>query len=200
MMTRLPVLALVAAAFLAGCAAAPPQDLYGPDGRPLPRVYNMTEADKTQIPYRVLDSVNSLRSARGLVPMQLNAQLNSAAYAHSRDMSAQNRPWHFGSDGSSPLLRVQRAGYTGHFTGELVSETYQSELETLAEWLEQPDTRSVVFDTASNELGFSWFQEPSGKLWWTLVTGDSTRAPVANVSSIALGREVTSEMDQLVGQ
>ncbi len=200
MMTRLPVLALAATAFLAGCAATAPQELYGPDGRPLPRVYNMTDTDRAQIPFRVLDSVNTLRSARGLVPMQLNAQLNAAALAHSRDMSAQNRPWHFGSDGSSPLLRVQRAGYMGHFTGELVSETYQSELETLAEWLEQPDTRAIVFDPSSNELGFAWFQEPSGKLWWTLVTGDSTRAPVSNVNAIALGREVTSEMDQIVGQ
>ena len=195
MMTRLPVLALAAAAFLAGCAAAPPQDLYGPDGRPLPRVYNMTEADKTQIPYRVLDSVNSLRSARGLVPMQLNAQLNSAAYAHSRDMSAQNRPWHFGSDGSSPLLRAQRAGYMGHFLGELISETYETELATLADWSSQADTRSIFFDPAANEMGFAWYQEPNGKIWWTLTTGDSTRPPVANVTITALGRETTTEMD-----
>ena len=37
-------------------------------------------------------------------------------------MSAQNRPWHFGSDGSSPLVRVQRAGYRGKLLGELISE------------------------------------------------------------------------------
>ena len=85
-------------------------------------------------------------------------------------MSRQNRPWHFGSDGSSPLLRAQRAGYMGHFNGELISETYESELETLAAWSRLPETRAIVMDPQSNELGFAWYQEPSGKIWWTLLT------------------------------
>jgi uncharacterized protein YkwD len=49
-------------------------------------------------------------------------------------MSVQNRPWHFGSDGSSPLDRARRAGYTGTLLGELISETFESEVETLAAW------------------------------------------------------------------
>ncbi len=61
-------------------------------------------------------------------------------------MSVQNRPWHFGSDGSSPLDRVQRVGYTGKLVGELISETYETELETLSAWMEQPDTRAIIMD------------------------------------------------------
>jgi len=101
----------------------------------------------------------------------LNGQLNAAASTHSRDMSVQNRPWHFGSDGSSPLDRVQRAGYVGVLIGEVISETYESETETLAAWMDEVGTREVLMDPRAAQMGFSWFQESNGKIWWTLVLG-----------------------------
>ena len=55
-------------------------------------------------------------------------------------MARQNRPWHFGSDGSSPLDRVKRAGYPGMMLGENISETYETELETLSAWMQVGDT------------------------------------------------------------
>ena len=33
------------------------------------------------------------------------------------------------------------------------------------------DTRDVIMDPAATSLGIAWYQEPSGKLWWTLLTG-----------------------------
>ena len=98
-------------------------------------------------------------------------QLNAAAATHSRDMSVQNRPWHFGSDGSSPLDRLRRVGYNGAMTGETISEAYETELETLAAWMSAPNTRDVLLNSEATEMGFSWFQENNGKIWWTLVTG-----------------------------
>lgn len=160
-----------AAAMLAACGAGAGQPSVGADGRPLPKVYRISNSTAEKIPYRVLDSVNTLRQARGAGPLALNAELTAAALTHSRDMSVQNRPWHFGSDGSSPLLRAQRVGYPGKFLGELISETYEAEMETLAAWMAQPDTRDVLLDPAARNLGFAWFQEKSGKIWWTLLTG-----------------------------
>ncbi len=143
----------------------------GADGKPLPQVYRITPAVAEKIPFRLLDSVNSLRAAKGAQPLSYNSQLNAAAETHSRDMSLQNRPWHFGSDGSSPLSRVQRVGYPGRLVGENISETYQTELETLSAWMAQPDTRAVIMDPTASQLGFAWFQEDNGKIWWTMVTG-----------------------------
>lgn len=143
----------------------------GADGKPLPQVYRITPAVAEKIPFRLLDAVNSLRAAKGAPPLVYNSQLNAAAETHSRDMSLQNRPWHFGSDGSSPLSRVQRVGYTGRLSGENISETYQTELETLSAWMAQPDTRAVIMDPSVTQLGFAWFQEDNGKIWWTMVTG-----------------------------
>ena len=154
---------------LSACAAVGPQ--IGPDGRPLPEVYRISAAQESRIQTRTLETVNALRLASGALPLTLNPALNTAAAAHSRDMSKQERAWHFGSDGSSPLDRVVRAGYTGVFKGENISESYETELETLAAWMEAPDTREVLLNPEAREMGFSFYQEPNGKIWWTLVTG-----------------------------
>lgn len=141
----------------------------GASGQSSVTVYKIRNAGKVQ--FRMLDSINSLRSASGAGPVQLNSQLNAAAETHSRDMAKQNRPWHFGSDGSSPIDRVARAGYPGTMLGEAISETYETELETLAAWMQEPGTRDVLLDRSASNLGFSWFQEKNGKIWWTLVMG-----------------------------
>jgi uncharacterized protein YkwD len=172
-MDRRKALLLGAAAALAACAKPAPAPV-GSDGKPLPQVYNIKPGDESVIAYRMLDAVNALRQSKGAPQVQFNAALIAACASHSRDMAVQNRPWHFGSDGSSPLVRVQRVGYTGKLLGELISETYQTELVTLSDWMNQADTRDMVLDTRATEMGFSWFQEPSGKLWWTMLVGTTT--------------------------
>ena len=168
-MLRLISLLLAGTLALAACTA-PEYDNSSSGSRPA-NAYRIRSGDVDKIQFRMLDSVNSLRAASGAGPVQLNAQLNAAAATHSRDMSVQNRPWHFGSDGSSPLDRTMRAGYAGRFLGENISETYETEIETLGAWMEQPGTRNVILDPAAVNMGFSWFQENNGKIWWTLVMG-----------------------------
>lgn len=170
-MNRRAFVLLAPALVLAACSTPSSQPSVGADGRPLPQVYRINPGDEQVISFRLLDAVNTLRAAKSLSALAFDAKLNAAAATHARDMSVQNRPWHFGSDGSSPLVRVQRAGYTGRLVGELISETYETELETLSAWMAQPDTREVIMDPAARSIGFAWFQEPGGKIWWTLVTG-----------------------------
>ena len=164
-MVRL-ISSIIAVVFLLAACTAP-----NPEGTGGIRVYKISPRDEGKIQFRMLDNINSLRGASGVAPMQLNAQLNAAAATHAQDMAVQNRPWHFGSDGSSPLDRVRRTGYTGILMGENISETYETELETLSAWMEQRDTRDVILDPNATDLGFAWFQEKNGKIWWTLVTG-----------------------------
>ena len=170
-MLRRSFLMTGAMAILSACSTTPLPRL-GADGRPLPAIYRINPNDVGEIQFRVLDSVNALRRVAGAPDLRLNAALNAAAATHSRDMSVQNRPWHFGSDGSSPIERVARAGYSGGVLGENISETYESELETVAAWMERADTREVITDPAARDLGIAYFQEPNGKIWWTMVTGN----------------------------
>ncbi|WP_114967030.1 CAP domain-containing protein [Alkalilacustris brevis] len=176
----LRVISLLTAALFALAACDPiggPQ--LGPDGRPVQGVYRISQGDLPRVQFRALDAVNTLRARSGAQPLELNAQLNAAAATHARDMSRQQRPWHFGSDGSSPVERVRRAGYPGTMKGELVSETFETELETITAWMQDRETRSVLLDPEARDMGFNFHQDPNGKLWWVLVTGNpNERGPM----------------------
>lgn len=173
-MNRRAFLALSSAVAMAACTTTPTststEPRLGPDGKPLPTVYRIS-GDRGRVQYRLLDAVNALRQTAGVAEVSLNSKLNAAAATHARDMSVQNRPWHFGSDGSSPIDRVRRVGYEGHLVGETISETYETELQTLGAWMEKQDTRNVILDAEARDLGFAWHQEPNGKIWWCLVLG-----------------------------
>jgi uncharacterized protein YkwD len=171
-MLRRKMLVGLALGALAACSGSTSARI-GPDGLPLPQVYKISPSDTGDIQFRMLDSVNALRQAAGVPPVELDGQLTAAAATHSRDMSTQNRPWLFGSDGSSPLDRALRAGFQGQIVGENISESYETELETLAAWINQTDTRNVILDPEARRMGFAWFQEPAGKLWWTLNMGSN---------------------------
>ena len=169
-MTRPVLIAAVALSLgLAACAPRSAPQL-GPDGRPIPVAYLITQAEGQQIPGRVLQQVNMLRGNIGLTPLMLNPQLSTAAAAHSRDMAGQNRAWHWGSDGSSLAERAQRQGYMGHVVGETISESYENDIATLNAWMQTRDTRDIIMDPAATQLGVAWYQEPSKKIWWTLIT------------------------------
>lgn len=180
------VFAILIASMIALTACTPTTPQLTSDGTPATKVYKIGRKDTGKLQFRMLDSVNALRNARGVSPVVLNPQLNAAAATHSRDMSLQNRPWHFGSDGSSPIDRVQRVGYTGLLVGENISETYETELETLAAWIEKPDTQRTIISPDAEDMGFAWFQEPNGKIWWTLIMGNpSTTQVVPSANPIA---------------
>lgn len=174
-MNRRAALALISATGAVALTACAPAGggapRVGPDGRALPTLYRISNADARRVPFRALDAVNALRQGQGVAPLQLDPRLSAAAATHSRDMSLQNRPWHFGSDGSSPIDRAARAGFRGRLLGEAISETYESELETVAAWMQEPGPRRVLLDPDARLMGFAFHQERNGKIWWTLNTG-----------------------------
>ena len=163
---------MVSVLALAACeTTAPAQIPMGADGRPLPVVVRINPSDAPRVRQRVLEGLNTMRAQNGVGPLQPNAELASAAATHAQDMSFQSRPWHWGSDGSSPMQRAQRAGYRGTFVGELISETFETEVETVNAWMTEPETRQVILDRRANEVGVAWHQDENGKLWWVVVMG-----------------------------
>jgi uncharacterized protein YkwD len=169
------ILGLVAFGMTA-CQQAP-TTRSGADEMLMPNIYRITPSQKTEVQYRMLDSVNALRIENGLGAVVFDDRLNAAAAIHSRDMARQDRPWLFGSDRSTPVDRAQRSGFSGRLLGENVSETYETELQTLDAWMSQNGTRSIILLPNARSMGFAWFQEPDGRLWWTLNMGGSTSRP-----------------------
>lgn len=169
--TRRTFLAMVPATALTACAATPPPLSVAADGQLAPQAYVISRDEARRVPFRALDAVNALRAEAGLQPLVLDSSLTAAAATHARDMSLQNRPWLFGSDGSSPIDRARRAGYRGRLLGETISESYETELETIVAWAREPDERRILLDREARAMGFAFHQEPNGKLWWVLNVG-----------------------------
>ncbi len=138
------------------------------DGQTVIRM-NRIGVDKVQ--YRHVDAVNAIRQSRGLAPVALNAALITAAQRHAADISAQNRPWHFGSNGSSPLDRFAAVGYPGSFIGENISETFEDDFNTLDVWMNDPLAAASILDSQATQMGIAYHQDANGKLWWVQVFG-----------------------------
>ncbi|MFV0360913.1 CAP domain-containing protein [Tropicimonas sp.] len=164
-MIRLFSLLAVAAFALSACDSTGSSDSGGP------HVYKIRPRDESRIENETIEAVNMARMNAGLSPLVRNDALTLAAERHSGDMAAQNRPWHWGSDGSSPIERATRAGYYGTWLGENISETFEDEVKTLNAWMGDRDSRAIIMDPAARQIGFGWYQETGGKIWWTLVTG-----------------------------
>ena len=121
---------------------------------------------------RHLASINAVRESRGLSTLLLDNSLVRAAKSHALDMSAQNRPWHFGSDGSSPPDRLVNSGYYGEFIGENISETFEDDFNTLDEWMNIPLAASIILDPKATKMGIAWHQDTNGKIWWVQLMGN----------------------------
>jgi uncharacterized protein YkwD len=161
----------VAAVFILGACTPPPEPDSNGAFRPVIFKTPKNNAGVNKLLFRHLDTVNAIRTARGLSTLELSAELNAAAKTHSIDMAAQQRPWHFGSDGSSPLDRVARTGYTGQLLSENISETYENDTETLQVWMDDEDSSAGILEPNARNIGLSWHQEKNGKIWWTQITG-----------------------------
>ncbi|MFE3836596.1 CAP domain-containing protein [Pseudogemmobacter sonorensis] len=158
---------------LSGCvvggAGAPRLDASGASVR---GVYPVTEQNIEAVRGRALETVNAARARAGLAPVVMDPRLIAAADVQSFEMSAQRRAWHFGRDGSSPLDRARRAGFTGTILGELVSQTYETEVQAISTWMGQPEQRAILLDPRARRIGLGAYQEEDHKLWWTLNVAD----------------------------
>ncbi|MFD8416603.1 CAP domain-containing protein [Streptomyces sp. NPDC059650] len=63
-------------------------------------------------PGEILSLVNAERAKAGCEPLTENAKLMQAAQAHADDMAKNNLSGHDGSDGSTYLARMEKAGYS----------------------------------------------------------------------------------------
>ena len=113
---------------LALTACQKPRPQLGPDGKAAAGRLQDHRPRKAEIPGRVLGQINALRAKCRRRADGGKPDAGRSRQGHARDMAAQNRAWHFGSDGSSPLDRVRRQGYTGKLIGENISETYENEI------------------------------------------------------------------------
>jgi uncharacterized protein YkwD len=136
-------------------------------------------ADADSVSRHILELVNEARAAgrrcgakyfAAVAPLKLNPSLTSAALAHSRDMAAHAEFDHRGHDGSTPAVRVQRAGY-GKFVivGENIAAGAMTPAEATQGWLASPAHCENIMDGRFTEIGIAYAANlrTSEGMYWT---------------------------------
>ena len=117
--------------------------------------------------------INAYRASKGLKPLKINNKLVEAAKMHARDLASHDRISHYGSDGSDPLVRVQRTGYPVHLAAENVGTGQVSLAEVFKGWQKSPGHNENLLLKNAKEMGMALIIDPDTeyKTFWTLVLG-----------------------------
>ena len=75
--------------------------------------------------HAMLEAINAARVSRGLHALRHDDRLSNAAYDHAVDLSRHPGMLHEGSDGSTILERILRAGYNASWHYEVVGWGWQ---------------------------------------------------------------------------
>lgn len=131
---------------------------------------------------RVLELTNAARSKPhscgatlfpAAPPLTLNPQLLQAALTHSRDMATHGYMDHRARDGSSPGVRVSRAGYHWRVVGENLATGVSSADEVVSGWLGSPHHCANLMDAEYTHMGiaFAVNLDSPGGVYWTQLFG-----------------------------
>jgi uncharacterized protein YkwD len=137
--------------------------------------------DQNAIGRQIVDLVNRARltghrcggkAYPPAAPLIQNPLLVSAALVHSRDMAVNGGFDHRGHDGSSPALRVERAGYGPYLVvGENIAAGAMTPAEVTQGWLDSPAHCENIMDTRFSEIGIGFAVNLSSSelVYWTQV-------------------------------
>ena len=87
--------------------------------------------------------INNERANVGLAPLTANDALEISAGLHSDDMAVNHFMSHIGSDGSTFWERAIRAGYTGHWGGEIIMGGSSPEA-AVTWWMNDASHRAMI--------------------------------------------------------
>lgn len=114
--------------------------------------------------------INSVRTNAGVTPLTYNAQLDTAAQAHSNDMLANNFLGHTGSNGSTIRQRILAAGYTPTAWGENVAQGQENENRAMNGWVSSAPHQANNISPNFEHFGLGRAGSGSNTRW-TLVFG-----------------------------
>lgn len=116
----------------------------------------------------MLALVNAQRAEAGAPPLQWCATVAAAAQGHSADQAAHSTMSHTGSDGSTPWVRLNRAGYTGWSrAAENVAYGYPSVPAVMDGWMKSPGHRTNILDARLTHFGAGLVDSAGGVPYWT---------------------------------
>ncbi len=123
------------------------------------------QAEPDPIMTAMLEAHNEERAKENLPPLTLSPLLEIAAKAHARDMADHDKMAHEGSDGSTPSVRIVRAGYHYRNAGENVARGFEDVPRTMQLWIDSPPHKKNILGEFK-EVGFARAYSKEGQPFW----------------------------------
>lgn len=120
---------------------------------------------------RAAGAICGARGSYAAAPtLAAQAQLTSAAYAHSRDMADQNYFSHTSLDGRTPGARVSAAGYAWSSVGENIAAGYSTVQQTMDAWMASDGHCANLMNPGFTRFGLACARNSASTYgtYWTL--------------------------------
>ncbi len=122
-------------------------------------------ANVSDWPHEILRLINQARAEHGLLPLAYNETLAQVAQAHANECLQRGWGGHYGSDGSTVKVRMQRAGYDPVRWSECWAQA-QSPQAAMGFWMDEvpPNDphRRTILNPALTEVGVGVVQPAWG--------------------------------------
>jgi uncharacterized protein YkwD len=103
-------------------------------------------------------------------PLALDPVLTQAALEHSRDMAGHDAFDHRGHDGSTPTVRIERAGFGAHrIVGENIAAGAMTPKQVTEGWLASPAHCENIMDSRFTLIGIAYAENlhTASAVFWT---------------------------------
>jgi uncharacterized protein YkwD len=118
----------------------------------------------------VLEAHNRLRAEAKLPRLVVSAKLEAAAERHARDMAAQGKMTHRGSDHSDPIDRIKATGYQYRRAGENIAAGRFNIERLMKGWMDSPHHKRNILGSFS-QIGVAYATAVDGKRYWCVNFG-----------------------------
>ncbi|MCF6443941.1 CAP domain-containing protein [Nereida sp. MMG025] len=99
--------------------------------------------------------LNSARAQKGAAPVRRVSVLNQVAARHAADMQRRGVLSHRGSDGSTVMRRVKRAGYCARLVSENVAQGWPNDAAVFQGWMASSGHRKNNLNKRMQHYGFA---------------------------------------------
>ena len=103
----------------------------------------------------LLAETNSERVSSGLTALEVNNELNQAAYLKAQDMFAGNYWAHTSPTGTSPWYWLGQVGYNYNVAGENLAKNYPTADATVSAWMASESHRANILNGKYQDIGFA---------------------------------------------
>jgi uncharacterized protein YkwD len=120
------------------------------------------ETPREDVQTNLLQAINDLRSKGCRCgqdtmppagPVSWNVTLERSAREHATDMYTKHYFSHLSPDGTPPIVRAERAGYTGTYVGENIGRGYVFVADVMEGWKQSESHCKNLMDTVYLEIG-----------------------------------------------